>query len=207
MRRHGEAGIFDTGRFPPYHAPAMVNPPANFGSPTEWANRKQTFEIKGKVGDFQRLVEIVRTDLAEIAEDSWPADWQNAAVTAQMSFGWHDEAMTLPLMTGRLSAELAALCQRCLEPFELSIAADINMLLQHSSERQFEDSCLEVWEIASDTVCLADIVEELLVMALPLSAKHESIGLCGSLVVDAAEEEPGVARPFAKLRAQMDNTN
>lgn len=185
----------------------MVNPPADCGSPSEWASREQVFEIKGKVGDYPRLADIVRTELADVAPAAWPTDWQEAPVTANLSFGWTDKARTCPSMTGRLSANLAVLCQRCLEPFVLTVATDIDMLLRPAGDSKIDDSGHEIWEIAGDKVCVADIVEELLVMALPLSAKHESIDDCGALVTEAAEEEAGSGRPFANLRAQMDRTN
>lgn len=185
----------------------MVNPPADCGSPYEWASREQVFEIKGKVGDYRRLADIVRTDLADISPSAWPTDWQKAAVTAKVSFAWADEERTCPAMTGRLSASLAVLCQRCLEPFVLTVATEIDMLLRPAGDGSFDAGGHEIWEIAGDRVCIADIVEELLVMALPLSAKHDSIDLCGELVAEAPVDEAGSGRPFANLRAQMERKN
>ena len=50
-------------RFGPYHAPAMANPLLDRALPEELADRRQVFELKGKIEDFPRLVEIVEADL------------------------------------------------------------------------------------------------------------------------------------------------
>jgi uncharacterized metal-binding protein YceD (DUF177 family) len=64
----------------------------------------------------------------------------------------------------------------------------------------------EVWEFSEEDVSPIDIVEEALLIALPLSAMHDDVGDC--VEIEAATEETLVdekmTTPFAALRAQMD---
>ena len=61
----------------------------------------------------------------------------------------------------------------------------------------------EPWELEDEKVCPAEIVEEVLIMAMPLSAMHENAAACR--VYEPAEEEvQQTTRPFATLKAQLD---
>ena len=68
----------------------------------------------------------------------------------------------------------------------------------------FED--LEVWELDEHAVRPQDIVEELLIMAMPLSAMHDNMTECKALASadsSADEEIEELVNPFANLRSQM----
>ena len=67
----------------------------------------------------------------------------------------------------------------------------------------------EVWELDGDELRPLDLVEEVLIMALPMAAAHDSIDRCGPLAGQLAATDtvaPDTVRPFAGLREQMDNT-
>lgn len=61
----------------------------------------------------------------------------------------------------------------------------------------------EIWETAEETVRPLDIVDEALIMAMPLSVAHEDTGDCGPLVKKLAAKESGRNRPFADLKSRM----
>ena len=63
------------------------------------------------------------------------------------------------------------------------------------------------WEVDGDTIRPVDIVEEALIMALPLSVMHPSRELCGPLADNVSGEARNTARPFGDLRSLMDKTN
>ena len=79
-------------------------------------------------------------------------------------------------------------------------------LLRESSQLKTAESGFsgfEVWELAEDAVRPLDIVEEALIMALPLSPLHKSRDLCGPLADNVVQEKTGTVRPFADLKSQM----
>jgi uncharacterized protein len=185
----------------------MANPLLDDVLPAELAERGQAFEIKGEVGDFSRLVEIVEKDLLTIAGGEVSREWRQAPVAIRLQFSWADVDRVLPRVTGRISAQLTTVCQRCLEAFELAVAADIDMLLKVAvpeSEEAAQAGDTEIWELDKERVRLVDLVEESLVMAMPLAPMHETKDECGPLVRDMAEIEEPTTRPFADLRAQME---
>ena len=61
----------------------------------------------------------------------------------------------------------------------------------------------ETWELVEDRVQPAEIVEEALIMAMPLSAKHTDRDGCVSVGSEPAPAGETV-RPFTALRAQME---
>ena len=64
----------------------------------------------------------------------------------------------------------------------------------------FEDH--EVWELEESKLRPLDVVEEMLIMALPFSAMHIDLPSCKALSVEADDQEDRT-KPFAALRAQM----
>jgi uncharacterized metal-binding protein YceD (DUF177 family) len=199
--------IFDSSGCPPYHARAMANPLLDHASPGDLADRGQTFETEGKIQDFKRLLEIVAADLAEVPAQLVPAQWRIAPVGIKLNFSWVDSDKEFPALTGQVTANIAALCQRCLEPCEIVVATELKMVFVKESPRlkaaDIEFSEYDVWELAEDTIRPLDIVEEALIMALPLSPLHPSRDLCGPLADNVVQEKTDTARPFADLKSQM----
>ena len=185
----------------------MANPLLDYVLPAELAERGQIFEIKGEIGEFSRLVEIVEKDLSTIADGESPRKWRQAAVAIRLAFGWADVDRRLPRVTGRVSARLTTVCQRCLEAFELPVVADVDMLLTVSGSGSPDYGAsgdAEIWELEEQRLRLADLVEECLVMAIPLAPVHEKKEECGSLASNTADIREPTTRPFAGLRAQME---
>jgi uncharacterized metal-binding protein YceD (DUF177 family) len=175
--------------------------------PEELASCGQHIECKGKIGDFRRLVEIIEAELATITEDKWPRRWRQAPVEIRLDFAWADIEQKLPALTGRVSVQLPTVCQRCLELFELSLDVTLELLLVRADSEPGDlavSGQYEVWELEEDELLPGVIVEESLVMAIPLAPRHESSDVCGPLAGEVAESGLKAARPFADLRSQME---
>ena len=65
----------------------------------------------------------------------------------------------------------------------------------------------DAWALDDGATRLKDIVEESLVMALPLAPVHAALADCGPLAASLTKADPETARPFADLRAQMKMAN
>jgi len=64
----------------------------------------------------------------------------------------------------------------------------------------------EVWELDEQTMRPQDVVEELLIMAVPFSAVHDNMADCKSFLSDGPSDDDGTEKlvnPFAALRSQM----
>ena len=81
------------------------------------------------------------------------------------------------------------------------------MLLLDSADAQSIDDALDVWGLTDGKVRPLDVIEEMLVMALPMAAMHESAAECGMQPVpDETGRQADTVRPFADLRAQIDKS-
>jgi uncharacterized metal-binding protein YceD (DUF177 family) len=111
------------------------------------------------------------------------------------------------MLEGTVQASIDAVCQRCLEPCRVALAQAMRLLLLKGETAGPGDSAFEVWELEEETLCPLDIVQELLIMALPMAAMHTSIETCGPLAVQVGTI-PGedTARPFADLKLRIEKT-
>jgi len=181
----------------------MANPLLDRVRPAELADRGQVVEYQGVVGDFGRLVEIVEGELAALAESECPRGWRQRPVAVRLAFRWLDARRDYPAIDGSVAAPLAAVCQRCLEGFELPLATTFSILFADDDAADATPG-YECYPLDDGTVRLLDLVEESLVMAMPLAPVHASANACGMLAAQMPTVGDDSVKPFAGLREQMD---
>ena len=171
----------------------------------ELASVGQVIEFADKISAFESLADIVQADLAALNPDKIPPGWRESAVVGNLQFGFADAKRRVPSVSGSLKATVSAVCQRCLEAFQLQLNVELNLLLLTSEQVVDGYDEFEVWELKEQTIQPQDIVEELLIMALPFSPMHDNTAECKALSSAATESDGGeeLLRPFAALRAQM----
>ncbi len=196
-----------TGRAVVLNIPGlMAHALADQNSPIALARSRQAFDFKGRISDFDRLAAVVRADLAALDPAEWPARWQNSPVRVELDFGFADVREALPQVTGSATVSVPAVCQRCLELCHVNISASIRYLLLEAGRESAEASGYEVWELDGDRFRPSELVQEVLLMNLPVAARHDSAEDCGSLVarIDTAEQDDASStRPFADLRTRL----
>jgi len=180
----------------------MANPLRDRRTAADWAAAGQVIEIAEKLSGFEQLASIVESDLAALGPAKIPAHWRDSAIAGTLEFGFADKRRQVPMVLCRVTASVDAVCQRCLEAFKLPLEIEASLLLLalEDSAEGYEDH--EVWELEETDLRPLDIVEELLVMALPFSALHVDVASCKALFAEPAEQEDRT-KPFAALRAQM----
>jgi len=197
---------FDTGCGGPYHARAMGNLLRDRRTPSELAAIGQVIDFSEKIGGFERLAEIIKGDLDTLNPDKLPPDWRDRVVIGQLSFGFADAHNSLPMLEGKAAATIDVVCQRCLDAFQMPLAVELRLLFGGDESGLAADDGYEVWDLEDDNIRPLDIVEEALIMAMPLAAKHVDSKTCGK-----SEEFKGGSgeriRPFAALKSQMENNN
>lgn len=197
---------FDSGLAETYHARAMGNPLLDRASPRDLAERGQVIEKKEKLELFPRLTETVAADLGTLSAERLPRRWRQSPVAFRLVFAWADDRHRLPSLSGWVSAEVPAVCQRCLEPLTLSLAQELKLLLTGAEVPEALGD-FETWEIDEAWVRPADIVDEVLIMAMPLAAMHADRRSCGALAGRLTQDRGAgggdTVRPFADLRTRM----
>ena len=169
----------------------------------ELAARGQVIEIADKIVNFKRLAGIVEADLATLDPDKIPDHWRDALVTGRLEFGFADAQMQVASLEGEVAVTLDAVCQRCLEPFRYTLSVDLRLLPTTDGQGVSAGADFELWELDDEMICPADIVEEVLIMAMPLSAMHDTAAACGGYE-PADEQLEQTTRLFAKLRTQLE---
>lgn len=151
--------------------------------------RNACFEGVLPVSGLERLVDAIGNDQGE--------------VKARLKFGIRAGTRCLD---GHVQAELVMRCERCLEPVTRSIESDFRFGLVTSEDeagllpREFEPLLIEGSELS-----LVDLVEDELLLSLPIVARHEEEA-CSELLQKHKKDE-GVQqdtyRPFAALKDLM----
>ena len=169
----------------------------------EWAAVTQAIDFELKIDDFQQLPAVIEADLAALDADKVPVKWRESVITGRFEFGFADAQQLLPSVSCRVAVTVDLVCQRCLEAFRLPLEVEAELLLLEFDQEApgFED--YEVWELEEPLLRPLDIAEELLVMALPLSAMHVESAACRALTARGQEGAEEMTTPFAALRAQM----
>ena len=144
---------------------------------------------------------MIESDLGALDPDKLPSNWRDAVVAGSLRFGFAGAQDSQPVLTGQAAVTIDAVCQRCLEPFQVPVAADLRLLFD--SDQATADTDYEVWELGEDKLRPLDLVEEVLVMAMPLAAMHVDDKTCHGLEVGADDSGERI-RPFAALKSQMD---
>jgi uncharacterized protein len=96
---------------------------------------------------------------------------ENARVKAILNF--LKDKTGRRIITGELTATIEVACQRCLEPLELIIEDDISLIVVDDDESaQRLEKNYEGWVCTTHKLCLAELIEEQLILALPLVSVH-----------------------------------
>jgi len=175
-----------------------------------WAIRCETVV---PLQNWRRTDKLLK-DLAALESDKMPSGWRDCAVLGDLQFAFVDEKRRIPMVSGCVKADVAAVCQRCLEPFQLQLEIEPKLLLLEMQQAADGYDDYEVWELDEQTMQPQDIVEELLVMAMPFSAMHDNMADCKAFVsadlsaesTDDRSDNDGtekLVKPFAALRSQM----
>ena len=172
-------------------------------TPAELAANGQVIEIAGKLGDLEQLTEIVRKDLETLNADKLPLDWRESPVAGQLSFGFADAQDGLPTVAGQVGVTVPATCQRCLGVVEIPLEVELRLILGGDVANAADDEHYDIWELDADTLRPLDLLEEALIMAIPLAAMHVDDAVCKQAAV-IAEAVTETKRPFAMLRSQME---
>jgi uncharacterized metal-binding protein YceD (DUF177 family) len=181
----------------------MGNPLRDRRPLAELSAKGQIIEIADKIGNFKGLAQIVEADLGTLDADKIPQDWRDAALTGRLEFGFADAQQRVATIEGEVSVTIDAVCQRCLDRFRLPLSAQLRLMPVLSAGQADESGDFDIWELDDDMVCPADIIEEALIMAMPLAAMHSDAEECGRYEL-AANDAEQTTKPFADLKSRLE---
>lgn len=126
----------------------------------------------------------------------------DATVTVALRFGCAaDSRATVELA---FAATLLLTCQRCLEPVKQAVEETVEWIVVGSeAEATRVAENVEPLVLADDRLQLATLVEDELIVSLPMAPRHASIDECGALAqnLDGILEDRDVERAEPTLEA------
>ena len=141
---------------------------------------------------------IALSDLARLCEALVDAGGE---LTVRLQLGTDDEGYRT--ISGSVGGSLKLECQRCLEPVSLRVEVPVSLaMVWREDELASLPERFEGVIVGPEPSDLFTILEDEVLLALPLVAMHEGIA-CGDKAVDVASGPtgPGKESPFAVLRA------
>lgn len=97
---------------------------------------------------------------------------------------------------GRVSGILPMACQRCLETVPVQVEQEFRLAVTASGDEETLPADFEPWPLIEGPVSLGQLIEDELLLALPLVPMHEQQDECGELAAElAALEQEGSSAP------------
>lgn len=119
----------------------------------------------------------------------------------------------LPIIQGHVRGAVMLECQRCLQAVEFPVDSEIQVALTtFQSDERPEQEGFEAWLVEDDRLFIQDFVEDEILLALPLVARHEQCEPVRELIEALPSEIPateasqtddvpeGKKNPFAVLK-------
>ncbi len=126
-------------------------------NPALLASREESLAGTLPVGALDRLVRAV----------------DDAVHPARVSLGFRQDTRGRIRVDGRVEVPVQLTCQRCLESFETNLKASVDVLVVRSEDgAEPGDQDGDTIEIEGDTLPLTELIEDELLLALPMHASH-----------------------------------
>ncbi|WP_313209779.1 YceD family protein [Stutzerimonas nitrititolerans] len=155
--------------------------------PRKLADRVAALEGELQLSELKRLVDPLEDD--------------KGVVRARFDFG-RDEQHTV-VIRSELDVEVTMICQRCLEPVVLPIHSEcVYAVVNEGANSQHLPKGYDVLEVGEDPLDLLALVEEELLLALPIVPLHDP-EICqppaGPDEPEPSENEVSRSNPFSVL--------
>ncbi|MCQ4347870.1 YceD family protein [Pseudomonas stutzeri] len=144
--------------------------------PRKLADRDAILQGEWPVAQFSRLCEQLVSDAG--------------SVQARLEFGRDEQGLIV--MRGELEVEVQMVCQRCLEPASLPVHCEfVYAVLREGASADSLPKSYDALEVGEEPLDLLELVEDELLLALPIVPAHEP-DACQHPAGYAAAPEPSV---------------
>jgi uncharacterized protein len=121
-----------------------------------------------------------------------------------VSFEFVRNEFDIPMLVGHLQASLDLECQRCLKPIQTPMELDFRLMIDASDEI-VRQSSLDTLYSDDGYIDITEVVEDELILAVPLVAMHEDTACNEDLLIkgqltDSQSEAAVKENPFAVLQ-------
>jgi uncharacterized protein len=158
--------------------------------------------------DTQRLAKANALLSGTVASDAMPRLKGSVVSLAERTFAelrFGLDSARRPMLSGTARTEVELTCQRCLQDFAQPLEAQFDLVVvQAEAEAERVDEGLEPVLSADALISTAAVIEDELILALPIVAAHPDNEACGLETgrQEIADEAPAQEKPnpFAVLK-------
>ncbi len=158
--------------------------------PVLFAKRGRQFEGKIPVENMPRIMELAPNSDGEFD------------VTMEFSIS----SLQFPMVKGTIEGEVVQSCQRCMGDAAVPISGKFQLLLVSPDSLELaSEEGHEIFEYDGQQITTASLIEDEIILSMPIVAKHTDIEKCESNVKQWMHEFDEVPtdekeNPFAKLK-------
>jgi len=157
---------------------------------------RKRYQVQKEVAQNGRFEgEIALSELTRLGELLHPAGDIEELGKVMLDFEFSRNEFDVPMIAGHLRTRLGLECQRCLQPLELPLELDFRLMIDASDELLRSSSEDTLYSV-DGFVDIVEVVEDELILALPLVAMHEDTAcnenwqVSGSISDTATKENP-----------------
>jgi len=165
-------------------------------------NDNQIIKGEYKVDNFEKIVRLIQKDHLNAIDLKDSEDWIKEKVRINLKQEIANLNSDEKKVSGNIKIKIYLTCQNCLDVIESDLNIPVSIILCKESKKNIKGS--EMWEIYEEKIKLKDLIEELIIISLPLYFKHESSKDC----IDydyKLDNESAKTLPFANLKNQLNN--
>ena len=160
----------------------MVPPELHLINPVQLAEKQERLTGTIPLSALQRIREVLHDD--------------KGSIKFELHFGKDEQGVIF--IQGKFSVSLKIKCQRCLQPMELPLQGQICLgIINRNVARNLSDR-YEPLTLNDNEISLETLLEEEILLALPIAPVHERERCKGSRIVE--EYRPEHDSPFAVLK-------
>ncbi len=143
---------------------------------------------------------VALAEMTRLGELLYSADSGRNERQVEVRFEFSRNEYDVPMIAGRLQTSLELQCQRCLQALDMPLELDFRLMIDASDEL-VRDSSLDTLYSDDGFIDLYEVVEDELILAIPLVPLHEDVS-CNEywLAADSEAEPAEKENPFAVLR-------
>lgn len=157
--------------------------------PLRSARRNESFSGEIPLHQLERLTAALLTEAGRVS----------------VSLRCREDLARVAVIEGEVAVAVVQQCQRCLQPYHYALESRFvfGVVPPAGSAERLDPAYEPLW-LEEDSLFVADLVEEELILALPLVPLHPE-GSCQpewSVATEPSEESERVNHPFAVLRTR-----
>jgi len=142
--------------------------------------------------------DIALSELTRLGELLYPGETGHEDRIIAVKFEFVRNEFEIPMIEGQLQTSLELECQRCLQGLEISMELDFRLMIDADDEL-LRDSSLDSLYSDDGYIDVFEVVEDELILAVPLVALHED-NACNAHWPASESEATAKDNPFAVLQ-------